>query len=193
MRPRHTYRFGRDTARRALFAIGLGALSCAAPASAQTATGDTESATAEANIVRPLTFFKIKDLEFGRIISSGAAGTVRIHVNGTRTSTGGVTLIGSSSEYHPAEFAGQGGLLRVVFLSTPSGTVWLTGPGQRMRVRNFEVGSTPTAILNAGNTRFSITGPSGVFEFPLGGILDVNANQAAGAYTGTFTVTANYL
>ena len=164
----------------------------AAPVHAQ--SSDTEQAKASANIVKPLSFFKTDDLEFGRIIAGTSAGTVRIHPNGARTSTGGVTLVGDASEYRPAGYAGKGGVTRIVFLSLGSSSIWIyNATGQRMRVRNFEIGSTPTVILDTGATRFSITNANGIFEFPIGATLEVGANQAQGAYSGTYTITATYL
>ena len=192
MRTRNITRFGLKGYRAAYAVMAAALMISAAPAFAQ--SSDSEQATAKANIVRSLSFFKVDDLEFGRIISGTTAGTVRIYPNGTRTSTGGVTVIGNASEYHPASYAGKGGVARIVLLSVGSNSIWIyNAAGQRMRVRNFEIGSTPTAILDIGATRFSITNPNGQFEFPVGATLDVGANQAAGAYSGTYTITATYL
>ena len=78
-------------------------------------------------------------------------------------------------------------------ISLQSNSIWITGPGPRMRVRRFEIGSTPTAILSTAPLRFRITSPTGAFNFPLGATLDVGANQPAGDYVGTYTITLNYL
>lgn len=51
------------------------------------------TATASANIIQPLEITKTADLAFGNIASGTADGTVVIAVDGSRTSTGGVTLI----------------------------------------------------------------------------------------------------
>ncbi|MGV3729160.1 MAG: DUF4402 domain-containing protein [Sphingopyxis sp.] len=146
---------------------------------------------AEAIVLRPLSFFKVDDLDFGDIIPSTSAGTVRIHPDGTRSRTGGVTLAGDGGE--PARFAGLGSFNRQVNISLGSNSIWITGPGTRMRVRNFEIGSTPTAILSTSPTRFRITSPLGNYNFPVGATLEVGANQAPGNYSGTFTITLNYL
>ena len=146
---------------------------------------------ADAIVLRPLSFFKVNDLDFGDIIASGSAGTVRLAPDGTRSRTGGATLAGSSGE--PARFAGLGSYNRQVNISLGSNTIWITGPGQRMRVRDFEIGSTPTAILSTSPTRFRITSALGNYNSPVGATLEVNANQAPGDYSGTFTLTVNYL
>ena len=71
-----------------------------------TSSQSTTQAQAEAIVLRPLSFFKVNDLDFGDIIASGSAGTVRLAPDGTRSRTGGATLAGSSGE--PARFAGLG-------------------------------------------------------------------------------------
>ena len=146
---------------------------------------------AEAIVLRPLSFFKVNDLDFGDIIPSNAAGTVTIEPDGSRNRTGGVTLAGDGGE--PARFAGLGSFNRQVNISLGSNSIWLTGPGTRMRARNFEIGSTPTAILSTSPTRFRITSPLGNYNFPVGATLEVGANQAPGEYSGSFTITLNYL
>lgn len=163
------------------------AAAAATPALAQTNT----QAEAEAIVLRPLSFFKVNDLDFGSIIASGTAGTVRLAPDGTRTRTGGATLAGNDGE--PARFAGLGTPNRQVNISLGSNTIWITGPGTRMRVRDFEIGSTPTAILSTTPTRFSIATAIGNYNFPVGATLEVGANQAPGDYSGTFTITLNYL
>lgn len=159
----------------------------AAPAYAQ----QTAQAQSEAIVLRPLSFFKVNDLNFGDIIPSNVAGTVTLEPDGSRSRTGGVTLAGNGGE--PARFAGLGSLNREVNISLGSNTIWLNGPGVRMRARTFEIGSTPTAVLSTSPTRFRITSPLGNYNFPVGATLEVGANQAPGDYSGTFTITLNYL
>lgn len=165
------------------------ALLAASPAAAQLADADAQ---AEAIILRPLSFFIVDELDFGDIIPNPlAAGTVRLQPNGTRTATGGVALVNAA--HQPARFAGLGRQNQQVAISLQSNSIFITGPGPRMRVRNFEIGSTPTAILSTTPLRFRITSATGAFNFPLGAILEVGANQPAGDYVGTYTITLNYL
>jgi hypothetical protein len=177
-------------ARAALAVLLAGAATgVAAPAAAQLA--DTDAQT-EAIILRPLSFFIVDQLHFGDIIPNPTgAGTVRLQPNGTRTATGGVILVGNS--HQPSRFAGLGRFNQQVAISLQSNSIWIYGPGPRMRVRNFELGSTPTAILSTSPLRFRITSATGAFNFPLGAILEVGANQPAGDYVGTYTITLNYL
>lgn len=179
------------TARRSAWAAlaACAAAFGAAPAAAQLADADAET---RAIILRPLSFFVVDELEFGDIIPNPAsAGTVRLFPNGTRTATGGVVLV--NNNHQPARFAGLGRTNQQVAISLQSNSIWIYGPGPRMRVRNFEIGSTPTAILSTTPLRFRITSPTGGFNFPLGATLEVGANQPAGDYVGTYTITLNYL
>ena len=93
----------------------------------------------------------------------------------------------------PARFAGLGTPNRQVNISLGTNSIFITGPGTRMRVRDFEIGSTPTAILSTTPTRFTIATAIGNYNFPVGATLEVGANQAPGDYAGTFTITLNYL
>lgn len=165
----------------------------AAPASAQQTQGATGNRTAEgkAIVLRQLSFFRVQDLDFGNILASTTAGTVRLFPDGTRTKTGTITLVGNSQQ--PARFAGLGTFNRQVSIAISSNTIQLTGPGAPMTVSNFEIGSTPTAILTTTPLLFRIGSANGQFNFPVGATLAVGANQAPGVYSGSFTITLNYL
>lgn len=169
--------------------LASAAVGVAAPAAAQQASSAGRS---EAIVLRPLSFFKVDDLDFGDILPSiASAGTVRIEPNGTRTATGGVVLVGNG--HQPARFTGLGSRNQQVSISLQANSIFITGPGAPMRVRTFEIGSTPTTILSTTPLRFRITSATGAFAFPLGAILEIGANQAPGDYVGTFTINLNYL
>lgn len=159
----------------------------ACPTGAQAAT---EQGQAEVGVLTPLSFIQTEELHFGRIFASNAAGTVIVAPDGTRTRTGGVTLIGNDQQ--AAEFAGMGSFNQRVQISLGSNSIFLTGPGTRMRAHTFVIGSTPTAVLTTTPRVFRIATPSGGFAFPVGATLDVNANQTPGTYRGTWTITLNY-
>ena len=164
----------------------------ARPAQAQQTQGPTGTRQAEAKsiILRQLSFFRVQDLDFGDIIPGPTAGVVRILPDGTRTTTGGVTVIGST--HQPARFAGLGSFNQQVLINVSSNTIQLTGPGAPMTVSQFEIGSTPTVLLTTTPLRFRISSANGQFNFPLGARLAVGANQVAGNYSGTFSITLNY-
>jgi hypothetical protein len=147
------------------------------------------------NVVTPGSFFKIEDLHFGKILASNTAGTVTVGFDGTRTKTGGVTLV--DNDHHPASFAGltpgRRSGNRPVRLSIASNTIQLTGPGAPMTVRNFLPGATPGQFLRTNPRNYQINGAvNGFFELYVGAELVVNASQLPGTYTGTWTITADF-
>ncbi len=159
----------------------------AAPVRAQSAT---EKGQSQVGVVTPLSFIQTEELHFGQIFARPNAGTVTVAPNGTRTATGGIVLIGNL--HQPAEFAGMGVYNQRVQVSLGSNSIFIYGPGARMRVRTFVIGSTPTAVLTTTPTVFRIAGPTGAFRFPVGATLEVGANQVPGTYSGTWTITLNY-
>ena len=170
-------------------ALGAAVALVALPANAATTTG-----TAKAVIVQNLSFFDVEDLEFGAFLSGATAGTVVVTPANVRTATGGVTLVGGPV-VQPARFAGKGTLNQIVAISmqsTPTTITRISGT-ETMIVETYVIGSTPTAVLTTVPRNFRITGVSGIFNFPIGATLRVNANQTPGDYVGTFTVNLNYL
>lgn len=153
----------------------------------------TVSAPAEAVVVRQLSFIKVDDLAFGRIIPGTAAGTVVLAPDGTRTATGGARLA-TGGLVQPAAFAGKGDYNEIVTIAMTASSATLTrvGGGGTMTIDTFIIGSTPTAQLTTAPLAFRIANTNGMFQFPLGATLRVKANQAAGTYTGTFAVTLDY-
>jgi Domain of unknown function (DUF4402) len=160
--------------------------------SAPAAYGRTTAGSAKVVVVSRLSFLNVDDLEFGSILPSATAGTVTVSPTGARTKTGGVTLVGGLVQ--PARFAGRGTLNQTVLVSLNSSPSTLTriGGTETMRLDTIVIGSTPTAVLTVRPQSFRITSPTGIFNFPIGGTLSVNANQVPGDYAGTFALTLNY-
>ncbi len=156
------------------------------------AHAQTTPGRAKVVVVSRLSFLNVEDLEFGSILPSATAGTVTVSPAGARTSSGGVTLVGGLVQ--PARFAGRGTLNQTVLVSLNSSPSTLTriGGTETMRLDTIVIGSTPTAVLTVRPQSFRITSPTGIFNFPIGGTLRVNANQVPGDYAGTFALTLNY-
>jgi Domain of unknown function (DUF4402) len=167
----------------AVIAVGLAL-------TAMPAYAEAEQGSAEVTVVRPLSFVIDDNLDFGSLFPSNVAGTVTLTPAGTRTATNGIVLVGTG--FKPASFAGRGTFNQRVDVSLGANSIFITGPGTRMRVRNFVIGSTPTAVLTTTPSRFRIAATNGVFGFPVGATLEVGANQAPGTYTGNWSITLNY-
>ncbi|WP_166944776.1 DUF4402 domain-containing protein [Sphingopyxis panaciterrae] len=146
--------------------------------------------TANAAIVRPNTLIKTDDLDFGTLVSGTAAGSVTVNpVTGARSTSGGVTSVGNDAQR--ATFQGSGGILLITVSGSNSVTLSRAGGGAPTMtaslVRAASTGGGGIALL--GTTLL----PSGVQTYYIGGTLTVPANQPAGDYSGTFTLTVNYL
>lgn len=150
------------------------------------------SADARAIIVTRLSFIKTQDLDFGAIVAGNTAGTVTIAPNGVRTKTGGVVLAGAGGQ--PASFSGYGFPNQnvLISISATTGTMTRQGGTETMRFDTFVIGSSPTTQLTTAPRAFRISSATGVFAFPLGATLRVNARQRSGIYRGTFSVVLQY-
>lgn len=140
------------------------------------------SATATVVTVRPLTLVKTDDLNFGSLIPSGSAGTVKIDpTTDARTSTGGVTIAGGAPS--AAKFVALG-LINIYSNVTLPASITLnrTGGGAAMLV-NAITTNGPATRLFAGTS---------ILDVRVGGTLNVAANQQAGDYAGQFAVTVIY-
>jgi spore coat protein U-like protein len=164
-----------------------GALSV--PAHAATAPAQTKVA-----VVSALAFISQEDLEFGHLLAGATAGTVVVSPTGVRTKTGGVTLM-PGGLVQPSRFFGRGTFGQLVQISLASSPFILTriSGTETMTLNTMVIGSTPTAILTTTPLSFTIGSATGIFNFPVGGTLNVGANQVAGDYQGTITITLNYL
>jgi hypothetical protein len=167
--------------RAALFSGALLA-STSAFAAAQTGVGRVVA-------IRPTNILNTAPLNFGSIIPAATAGTVTINAQtGIRTRTV-VTLAGGA--FSRANFVAAGTPLRVVTLTlSPSPAITISNGAATMTINQLRVsanGGTPQPF-GPNHTLNAI----GVLTFNIGGRLNVGANQAAGLYTGSFTLTMDY-
>lgn len=160
------------------FAVGAAIVSLGFGAGVAHAASDT--ATAEARILAPVTVTKITDLNFGIIVPTAANGTVTLDFADTVT-CGSLTCAGTpqTAEFEVAGAAGESVTVDTI------GAVTLTHTGGI---------ATMSADL-APNVPFGATAwvlPAAVNTVLVGGDLAVGANQLAGLYTGSFDLTVNY-
>ena len=149
----------------------------AAAMSSTAAYADTENATATVQIIGAVNLTKFADLDFGTIASAAAAGTVALPTaSNTRTCTT-VTCVGTAARARFQVVAATNGYVIAI---SHSPTVSLTGPGAAM---------SATLASSAATITFNSASLQDIF---VGGTLSVGANQAAGTYNGSFTVTADY-
>ncbi len=156
-------------------AAGFAGVGLAASASVAFATDQTGNASAQ--IQQAISITEDTAMDFGTVAVDGSGGTVTISTAGAVTGPAGYTFSGSPAA---GTFTASGDTSTAVTISFTAGS--LTGPGTAMTLNNFthDAGGTPT------------TDGAGDLTFNVGGDLVVNAAQASGAYSGTYTVTVNY-
>jgi hypothetical protein len=144
------------------------------------ASGTVNSA---AVLVRTLSISSTTPLDFGTFAPGASPGTVVMSPSGTRSSTGGVTLITSA----------PGSASSINLSGTPSTAYSVSLPSSVLLTAS---GGTATMTLNTFTT--TLTGlqgslsTAGIGSFGIGGTLAVGGSQAIATYTGTFTVTLSY-
>lgn len=148
----------------------------------------TESTSAAANIISPITIVEDNSLHFGSMsVLTGTGGTcVLSPVTGNRTPTGGVNLSTSGTPHSCAEYS-VSGLADTNYAITLPGSITVTADTKNLTISAIEakvgsggLGTTGTLDALGGDT------------FKVGGTLNVPAGQAAGLYQGTFSVTVAY-
>ena len=158
----------------------------ATPAFAQAFPSDTATATARGVVLQQHSLINQSNLDFGIVTTDGlTSGTVTIAANaaGTRASTGGVTVLPSTSS--SARFDGLAAPLETVVLTLtpPVGNVLQDAAGDQITVNSMSVDA-------AGLTRQANS--TGNFTVYVGGDFGLTATQNPGVYSADFNLTAEY-
>jgi hypothetical protein len=156
----------------------LSMVAVAALMSGQALAADVDS-EAGAKIIAPLQISNVSALYFGTIAPSMTANdTVLVTPAGDKKC--GVALTCLTDDHTAAAFKVAGEADTSYTIELPKQINISNVNGAMMIVDNFQ-GSKANGTLVAGSD-----------EFTVGGTLAVLANQAVGAYTGTFTVAVEY-
>lgn len=155
------------------------------PAAAQTSTVSTNI-----NVVIPVSLTVSQPLSFGRIIPSGAAGTVTINPrNGARTSSASVTRVGTN--FSRAIIVATGAPNAAVTVRSSATSITLSGPNGATMILNTLRVSRNNVGQQTMPRNYSIPA-TGRMNLGIGGRLNVRANQAPGIYSGSFAITVDY-
>lgn len=157
----------------------LGTLAAASLiATATSANAADTGGSGTVTIYEPIQFAVLLDMNFGKIVADSTGGTVRLDpVNATRDCPGQMVCLGAFSF---SELQLTGTDATVVVSYSPS--FQLTGPGTPITVEPLFPGGSGTAV--------QLTGGTAIFAF--GADVHINPNQAAGSYSGTFSVDVSY-
>ncbi len=146
---------------------------------------DTKSNDANAQILGAIALTVGTPLEFGGVVAS-TGGTVVIATNGSRTSTGALTLLTSTVTPTAASYTVSGTGLASYAITIPTASFNVTnttGAGA-------ETMAVTAMVCSKGSA--SAFDASGADAFTVGGTLTVGSAQIPGVYTGTFDVTVAY-
>lgn len=159
-------------------AMTITLLAYAGVAKAQSATANF---TANSQISAAITLSNTAALNFGNVVP-GTGGTVAVSSAGVRSLTGGVVAAGGTVT---ASGFSVSGTPSTAYNITLPATANLTGPGAPMPV-SFSAGQVTGASLSR------TLSAGGTDTFNAGGTLTVANAQAAGSYSGVFTMTVAY-
>jgi Mat/Ecp fimbriae major subunit len=138
----------------------------------------TATATAKARVLKQITVTNTTDLDFGTIVAGAAASTVAVSTGSVRTCGAGLTCTGTVTS---ANFDVG---------ATNNAVVTVTGDNSVTLANG--TGGTMAATLTRSATTLTMVNSAIGGSFQVGGTLSLAANQADGAYTGTFNVTVDY-
>ncbi len=129
-------------------------------------------------IAAPISISAGASMDFGTMTPTGTAGTVTVTPAGVRTSVN-VDLFGGTPAAASFSVTGEPG--QAYFITLPSSATLSSG-GDTMTIDTFtdDAGASPVLGIGGSDT------------FNVGATLNVGATQAAGTYSGTFSVTVNY-
>ena len=166
-------RFNKRLAAAAVFVMGTGA-----GVSSQVLAADADF-VASANIQTAIALAKNNDLNFGDIVPGASADTVEVDTNSVRNCGAALTCLGT---VQAAQFTVTGTTDATYALTLPPDANISSG------ANNMLVDQFSSSL--GGSNQGTLTG--GTDSFTIGAFLNVGANQAVGAYSGTFTVTVEY-
>ena len=153
-------------------------------------------APSTATVITPITISNTQSLVFGKFAPSGAAGTVTVATDNSRSQTGNVILSNSGNPVTAATFLVEGDMGSSYSIS------WPAPAGLELSDNNATAPSVMTLSLLSATTASAATtsvvtsgtlgATSGSQIIYLGGTLTVGATQVAAAYTGSVTATGEY-
>lgn len=121
-------------------------------------------------------------LNFGTVTRSSAAGTIVVTADGERSATGGASVL-TSSAFSAAPFSASG---------ENNADFSIALPDDNDVVLTREGGTETMEVTNFGHNSGLVLSGSGVEMFSVGATLNLDADQVAGDYSGSFSVTINY-
>lgn len=152
---------------------------------------DSDTASATAKVIMPITVTKDRDMQFGTLVKPrGAAAKVTIANDGTRTLGAGITSPTSSATPESAQFTitGEGAQAMTVVIPTSFDMTHTNGTDKLTVTTSNDEG-----ISGSGTETLSgAIDAEGSYDVQIGGEIELANSTQTGVYTGSFTVTATY-
>ncbi|MEC5214920.1 hypothetical protein RCH06_003492 [Polaromonas sp. CG_9.5] len=176
-------------------ALAIGALVMAGGAMAQS-TATEAAATANANVIRPITIAKDVSLEFGNIVAGAGTVIIAASAAGTRTDSAAALTPGTQKgTVNAATFnvTGEGAATYAITLPADGAVILKNGAGGTA-VTEMVLSGFTKAVKSAGTllTLEGSAGGAGTQSFYVGATLTGVASQVPGAYTANYSVTVAY-
>jgi hypothetical protein len=159
--------------------VTLAPVAAAAPAHA----ANSQVATVNATVVKPLTLKWVQNLDLGTIVlgpGTWSGATVGISRTGAFSCTNAnVTCTGATKV---AKYNASG---------TNNQTVRITAPNVTLVNQNDPTKTLILTVDSPGSILLTNSGNPGI-DFSLGGSISLSSSTAGGVYSGTFNVTVDY-
>jgi hypothetical protein len=161
-------------------------------------TLSTVNASAGATIIVPMTLTEQNSLNFGTSNKkSGVAGSVVLSTTGaSRTFNGGVSGSSIGDPASNAVFNVTGAYDSSYSITLPTSITVVESGSMTMTINELKIrfsGSAEDIAINEGTNSISkMLSGRGNDSFRLGGKLNIESEQMAGFYSGTYSVTVDY-
>lgn len=158
---------------------------------AQTAPPPSITAHATAQITAPLQI-RCSAMHFSSLLPKTTATAVTLPPNGSPIlDPNSILLPGAAQDARASNCSVSGDVAATYTVTVPSSATLSNGTGQSMTVNTFTVSSDGDSNPLSRLLHNDGTG-LGIDTFGVGAKLNVGANQAAGAYNGTYVVSVQY-
>ena len=142
----------------------------------------TQTATVNANVIRPLTLTSLQDLDLGIMtlkLGSWSGATVGISKAGVFTCNANVVCTGAPQ------------VARYKVTGTNKMVVKITAPSVTLVNQSDSTKTLTLTVDNPGTVTLTSSGEPGN-NFDLGGSITLSSTTVPGTYNGTFAVTVDY-
>jgi hypothetical protein len=159
------------------------AAACAAFVAARPASAVTQTASVNANVIKPLTLVSVQNLDLGTVaVQPGTFASATVGISRAGVFTCGSTYLICTGATQVAKYKVTGTNKQMVRITTPN--VTLTNQADATKTLTMVVDSPGSVLLTS-------SGEPGI-TFSLGGTLTLSSSTPAGDYQGTFQVTVDY-